>query len=188
MRPFPLPAACGLGYWHVGYRLHAKVATRGGQDLEGLYFVQSNCDRRVVTWAGNLLTDFRFRTARIRVTAGEQSVDGTVETADGTASFCIDRLASAQLADGSPFAALADAAKALEYPPRALCPQGNGALTSVQVRRDPSAWRWCNVVATEVSWLLRGLGGAPLELCYEVEPIDYLWERGRTVHVEPCVS
>jgi hypothetical protein len=179
MRAFPLPAACGIGYWHVAYRLHAKVA-----ELEGLYFVGSECDRALVTWAGNLLTDFRFRTARIRVEANERTVDGAV----GAARFRIDRTATPTLAEGSPFATIEEGAQALEYPPRAICPTDDGGVSAVQVRRDPAAWRWRNVVATEARWTLPGLAGAPLELCYEVEPIDYLWERAQRVNIQPCAS
>jgi hypothetical protein len=180
MRPFPLPAAFGIGYWHVAYRLHARLAGK----IEGLYFVGSECDRTLVTWSGNLLTDFRFRTARIRVEASERSVDGSV----GAARFRIDRTSTPAFADGSPFATLDEAAQALEYPPRALCPTDDGSVSVVQVRRDPAAWRWRNVAATEARWVLPGLAEAPLELCYEIEPIDYRWERAQRVKGRPCAS
>src|SRR5207253_2962961 len=67
MCPAPLPAEIGLGYWHVAYRLHARVRLESGEVVEGLYFVRSDCDRALVTFAGTLLTGFRFHTARIQI-------------------------------------------------------------------------------------------------------------------------
>lgn len=188
MRPPPFPASVGLGYWHVAYRLHVRASSRSLADLAGLYFIRSDCDRRLVATAGNLLTDFHFRRTEISVHARGPAVEGRVAAADGTATFRIDRAATPQLADGSPFNSLEEAAEALEYPPRALSPDSGDALWVVHVRRDPAAWRWRNVVVTEERWpFFVGRETAP-ELCYEVEPIEYHWERGHRLHLEPCAS
>src|SRR5437763_16699429 len=63
MRPKPLPAFLGVSYWHVAYRFHVRFRPRSGPPVEGLYFVRSDCDSPLMTWAGNLLTDFNFHTA-----------------------------------------------------------------------------------------------------------------------------
>ena len=181
MRPAPLPAWIGLGYWHVAYRLHVRVREEGGRDLEGLYFVRSDCDHRLVAGLGNVLTDFRFRTARITVARSATSVEGQISASDAPARFRIDRTVAPILAAGSPFTDLAEAAAFLKYKPRAFSPLTPGAVNAVQVVRDERAWHSRVVSVTEQDWNFFTDREATPELCTEVEPIDYQWNRGEIV-------
>ncbi len=188
MRPAPLPAMIGLGYWHVAYRIHVRAEKESGEGIEGLYFVRSDCDRHLVAVAGNWLTDFNFHVAGVSVTAAPAGVTGTIVSPTAAATFAIDYHTAAQRAAGSPFASLDAAAKALEYKPAALSAGGDGAVNVVAVRRDSSAWRWRPVAVVAARWQFLEGREAALELCYEVEPVDYLWERRRVVRVKPCAS
>lgn len=187
MRPTPLPEFVGMGYWHIAYRLHVRAMGRDGEPIEGLAFIRSDCDRQLVARAGNLLTDFNFRVARVGVTEQDVSVLGEIGSPDTAARFRIDRRAQPPLSVGSPFASLAQAGEALEYKPRALSPCGSDVLNVVRVVRNAAAWRWRLVSAPEAHWQFLEGREATLELCYEVAPIEYLWERGQLVRVKPCV-
>ncbi len=188
MRPASLPASFGFGYWHVGYRVYVRAELESRGALEGLFFARSDCDRHLVAIAGNRLTSFNFHIARIRVTSGASRVEGTIESPAAAASFQLDRKSVPQAAPGSPFPSLAAAASALEYKPAALSPRTADTLDVVRVRRDAAAWRWHPVNVIDARWQFLDGRDAQLELCYQVEPVDYLWERAQTVPVRPCAS
>src|SRR4051812_42714640 len=67
MRPWFAPAPLGVSYWHIAYRLYVRFHPAQGEPIEGLYFVRSDCDSWLMALAGNLVTDFRFHTAAVRV-------------------------------------------------------------------------------------------------------------------------
>jgi len=185
MRPAPLPAWVGLGYWHVAYRLHVLVREAHGGDLEGLYFVRSDCDRRLVAAMGNVLTDFRFQTAQIDVSDAGASVAGRIVATGADAHFGLDRMATPSLAGGSPFADLTEAASFLKYKPRAFSPHAADAVNAVRVIREESAWRSRSIAVVRQEWEFFADREATLELCTEVQPIDYQWNRGDIVRVRP---
>ena len=186
MRPALLPAFLGLGYWHVAYRLHAWAMTEVGRPLEGLHFLRSDCDRRIVKESGNWLTDFHFHRAGIRVIEGDETVVGTIDSPTAPANFRIDGHRAPALAEGSPFATVEEAATFLKYKPYALSVESADTLRVVRVRREEAAWRSRVVAVPEAHWRFLAHHHATLELCYEVEPIDYRWERGSAVRVAPC--
>jgi hypothetical protein len=67
LRPRHLPSFVGITYWHIAYRLYVRLLLQSGIAIEGLYFLRSDCDSRFIAITGNLMTDFRFHTANIRV-------------------------------------------------------------------------------------------------------------------------
>ncbi len=186
MRPALLPASIGLGYWHVGYRLHAWAKRAVGPDLEGLHFLRSDCDRWIMERSGNLLTDFNFHRAGIHVLDDRASVTGAIDSPDAPAHFRIDRGQPPLLSEGSPFSSLEEAAVFLKYKPYGLSVEGADSLQAVRVRRKEADWNSRVVSVPEANWQFLAGHQAALELCCEVEPIDYLWERGRSVRVIPC--
>jgi hypothetical protein len=186
MRPSLLPESLGLGFWHVAYRLHVQAQSAHGRLLEGLHFLRSDCDRWLVARAGNLLTDFHFHHAAIRVTATDADVHGVIDSAAAPARFHIDRHRTPALSAGSPFSTLDEAAEFLRYKPYGLSVEDGDTLQVVRVRRRETAWQDRVVAALDATWQFPAAQHAALELCYEVQPIDYVWERGHSVRVVPC--
>jgi uncharacterized protein DUF2071 len=181
MRPKPLPAFLGVSYWHVAYRLYARFNPASGPALEGLYFLRSDCDSRLMTGLGNLLTDFRFHTAGIEVVEEAPLVRLTVCSPDAPAAATLDRAQPPQLAAHSAFASLEEAAAFLKYQPRALSITPGGQASIVSIQRDEAAWKYRLVTVTDARWkFLEGKTVRP-EICYEVAPIAYQWNRGRLV-------
>ena len=183
MRPQGLPAFLGLDYWHVGYRLYAKVVTAEGE-REGLYFLRSDCDRRMLAMAGNLLSDFRFHTARIEV-AGETSTTSIrVETDGARVELGLSGQTETRLGAGSPFETLVEAEAFLKYKPCGLAPAGRGRVNAIPIRRDETAWQGRPVQVLHQHWeFLDQYPNAQPELVFEVRPIDYHFGRGRILEV-----
>lgn len=186
IRPVPLPASTGLGFWHVAYRLHAHAQTEIGRPIEGLHFLRSDCDRWIVAQIGNLLTDLRFHRSAIRVDETSEEVTGVIESADAPARFRIDRHQVPTLSEGSPFSSLDEAAEFLRYKPYGLSAKSDDTLQVLRVRRPESSWHDRVVTVSDATWQFLHGREATLELCYEVEPINYVWERGHSVRVVPC--
>ncbi|MBS1767151.1 MAG: DUF2071 domain-containing protein [Acidobacteria bacterium] len=183
MRPQGLPAILGLDYWHVGYRLYAKAATVEGQQ-EGLYFLRSDCDRRMLAMAGNLFFDFRFHTAQIKVMSAASTTSIRVEAPGARVELDLSGEVQTQLANGSPFQAMAEAEAFLKYKPCGLAPAGPGRVNAIPIRRDETAWRAKPVQVLNQRWeFLERFPNAQPELTFEVAPIEYRFGRGRILEV-----
>src|SRR5207244_1229039 len=103
---------------------------------EGLFFLRSDANSKLVCRLGNVLTDFKFHKAdvevsdrKIQVVASGASADVELGTADQT-----------ELERGSPFQSLDEAACALKYKPAALTVR-NGNVRRLAIRRDESVWQ-----------------------------------------------
>ncbi|HEX8311890.1 MAG TPA: DUF2071 domain-containing protein, partial [Chthoniobacteraceae bacterium] len=184
MRPTGLPAALGIGYWHVAYRLLVRAKLASGGEITGLYFVRSDADQPFVAAVGNLLTDFHFHAAQIRVDEQQDRMRCEVKARGANASFELSRTPPVELVSDSPFASVEEAAAILKYTPVALSPHGPGAVNVVRVARDEQAWRTrlLSIEAAE-SDFLASFGPVP-ELAFEVDPLDYRWGRGEIVEVQ----
>jgi hypothetical protein len=182
MRPRPLPAFLGVGYWHVAYRLYVRFHPATGPPLEGLYFARSDCDSRLIATAGNMLTDFRFHPAQIVVAhAAPATVRISVRSPEAPAEATVDRAQPPSLPAHSAFSSLEEAAAFLKYQPRGISVAPDGVANVLEIEREEAAWRYRLVTASEARWsFFQGRGMRP-EICYEVEPIPYQWNRGRRV-------
>ena len=188
LRPALLPAAVGLDYWHVAYRLHVRAQTESGAVVEGLHFLRSDCDSALVALAGNVITDFRFYQATVAVSEEASGIAGKIHAHGGDADFRLGSEPPSSLNPGSPFASLDSAAEWLKYKPFGISPCGDEEINVVRVARDEAAWRSRLVTVEKARWEFLEPYKTALEICYEVEPIDYQWERGRIVRVKKCAS
>jgi hypothetical protein len=183
MRPRALPAWIGVSYWHVGYRLYVRLPLPDRAPIEGLYFLRSDCDSRLMTHAGNLLTDFSFHTAAIEVVEEPDSVQIAIRSPEAAADIALDRTRPPVLPPDSAFASLEEAAEFLKYKPAAISVSRRGHANVVTITRDEAAWRSRLVHVVAANWsFFRGRTPRP-EICYEVAPIAYQWNRGRTYRI-----
>ena len=179
MRPAFVPRALGLRYRHVAYRIYVRHKPENAPPVEGLYFVRSDADSRVIGGAGNLLTDFRFHRAGIDIEQTEARAAIEVGSPDAPATVDIDLEARPELPEGSPFGSLFEAKSALRYKPFAFAPDGRGGVFTLRVRRDELAWKSKLVRAETDFAFLRDRDVQP-EIAYQVDPIEYRWERAVT--------
>ena len=181
MRPLGAPAAFGLSYWHAAYRLYVRCYPEGQAPVEGLYFLRSDCNNPLIGAAGNLLTDFHFHTARITADMGADQTRLRIDSPDAPARAVLDHTAAAVLPADSVFGSLEEAAAFLKYQPCGISVPELGTVNLVRIRRDESAWRSRLVHVREAEWAFFADHEVRPEICYQVEPIRYVWERGVTL-------
>lgn len=183
MRPKGLPAFLGVSYWHVAYRFYVRFHPESGPPFEGLYFIRSDCDSRLMAWMGNLLTDYHFHPAVIAVSEQAPLLHITIQSPDCPALATLDRLRPPQLPAHSLFSSLEEAAAYLKYKPIGISLNTAGRANVVAIRRDEAAWKSRLVHVISADWrFFEGKSVRP-EICYEVAPIDYQWDRGRVYAV-----
>lgn len=179
MRPPGFPGWAGVSYWHVAYRLYVEFAPPGEAPIQGLYFLRSDCSNPLMTAAGNVMTDFRFHTARIGVNADDHTAAFNIDAPGGKGRAWLRRKAPATLPDYSAFDTLDEAADFLKYKPYGISVDKRGAVNVVAITRDEKAWRSRLVPVDEQKWdFFDDLPARP-EICYEVAPIEYRWNRGK---------
>lgn len=178
MRPAFAPREIGLSYWHVAYRLHVRHKPDGAPPLDGLYFVRSDADKRAMVAAGNLLTDLHFHRAGIGVEQRETTTEIRIDSPDAPARATVTRNTPPSLTPTSPFGSLFEAKAVLRYKPFALSVMPGGRVRVLRVRRDELAWKSKLVNAESEFAFFRDRDVEP-EITYEVNPIEYVWERGK---------
>jgi hypothetical protein len=184
MRPAPLPALVGIAYRHVAYRLYARITARDGTTIEGLYFLRSDCNRPLMTLAGNLVTDFNFHTAPIHLRTDGPATLIQVDAPDAPGYAALRPDVPAHLPPTSPFTSLDEAAAFLKYQPAGISLARPGVANVVHITRDEAAWQSRLVHVEAAAWAyLRDQPVTP-EICYQVEPIAYQWNRGHTYQLE----
>jgi uncharacterized protein DUF2071 len=179
MRPKGLPGQLGVGYWHVAYRLYVRYQAPDSAPVEGLYFVRSDCDSRLMSAAGNLMTDFNFHTAAVRVAENDLAVEIRIDSPDAPAQARLNRLARPELTADSAFGSLEEAAQRLKYQPFGLSVGADGAVNLVRIVRREADWRSRLVRVETADWAFFAGRTVQPEICYEVEPIVYQWNRAR---------
>jgi hypothetical protein len=177
MRPSFLPPALGLNVFLGGYRIFVRVV--GRPSLRGLYIIRSDTDRRLLTFFGNALTSYRYRTvdARCRCENGvlEIQVRPGVEISADTRS-------PAPLPPSSPFASLTEARRFAGPLPYTFHHEAEtGLLLSVRGVRSSWSPEPVSVEIRELAFFTAERFGVEPALAnaFYVGGIDYKWERGK---------
>jgi hypothetical protein len=183
MRPSSFPRAVGLDFFLGGYRIFVRVADR--PSLRGLYILRSDTDRRLLTFLGNLVTSYRYRT----VDAGFR-LDGEllhVEVRPGVSVTADLSRIPAPLPEGSPFSSLEEARRfAGPLPYTFHHEHETGRLLSVRGTRSVWDPRPVAVQVGELDFFSAGPFGAEpiLANAFYVSDVAYRWERGRLLTTE----
>lgn len=188
MRLQGTPRFAGMSYYHVAYRLYVRTHSARGL-MTGLYFVRSDVDQGVMSWAGNLLTDFRFNHSAIRLIEHEQRLDVSVyksTEAKGDLELSVGA-GPTNLGEGSAFTSDEMRETVLKYEPVAIAVAKDGWIRLARVERSESSWREVPVRVERAEWNFFGALGQD-KLCLEratrVAPIDYTWRIGEAVAPE----
>lgn len=179
MHPKILRGAAGITYWHIAYRLYVRFKARSGETIEGLYFMRSDCDNRLLTVFGNLFTDFKFNLASVRVQQDSKSTQIDVAAPGGDAHVKLSN-SPPTLPEYSAFTSLAEAEQFLKYKPNGISISTSGQASVVHIVRDEKAWRSKLVVLQEARWAFFDDKNVKPEICYEVGRINYQWNRAQT--------
>ena len=177
MRPSFLPAALGLDFFLGGYRIFVRVA--GRRSLRGLYILRSDTDRRLLTFFGNRLTSYRYRT----VDAGFH-LDGDelrVEVRPGVSIAADLSRRPGPLPAESPFSSVEEARRfAGPLPYTFHHERETGRLLGVRGVRSSWDPQPVAVDVGELSFFSPERFGAEPVLAnvFYVADVDYRWERG----------
>ena len=183
LRPWPLPSIFGMRYRHVAYRIHVKAPgfryPGFDEEPEGLYFLRSDCDNGLIGKVGNLMTDLKFNKSAISVPeVGERAMIriGGAKPAE----IELDPMLRPELSWKSPFDSVSEAAAFLQYKPMALSPDGLGGIRAMRIKRNESDWKAKvrGVCYSNWEYLPREVNSG-FEICYEVDPIEYDWQRSK---------
>ncbi|MBO8162201.1 MAG: DUF2071 domain-containing protein [Brevibacillus sp.] len=191
MRPWPAPRWLGITYRHIAYRVYVRFAPQGHEPIEGLYFLRSDADSRLMTAAGNMLSTFRFHYAHIHWQESPGRIHlAATDTHRGEAEMCavLDTASPARLGEHSCFSSVSEAMEVLRYEPFGLAyDRRRHAVNVVKVIRDERRWHEHPLVQEHASWnYLDRLTDCTHvhELTVAVDAIPYRWERGVTFYLD----
>jgi hypothetical protein len=179
MRPKLSPLPIGVSYWHVAYRLYVRLKLDSEEAIEGLYFLRSDCDNELMSFAGNLLTDFNFHSAKIYVSEQESITAIRILANGGEASAIIKKDQPARLSVASPFHSVEEAEHFLKYKPNGISITKAGSGSVVHIVRNEDAWQSTLVHVEQAQWSFLAGKNAEFEICYDVQPIAYQWNRAK---------
>jgi hypothetical protein len=178
MRPSFLPPALGLDFFLGGYRIFVRVA--GRPSLRGLYIIRSDTNRHLLTFFGNALTSYGYRT----VDASCRCENGRLEikVRPGVEISADLNRRPAPLPPSSPFASLAEARRFAGPLPYTFHHEPETGLL-LSVRGVRSSWNPepVSVQVRELAFFTAERFGAEPRLAnaFYVSGIDYRWERGK---------
>jgi hypothetical protein len=106
LRPAILPRALGQSFFLAGYRIFTTFRPPGGANtLRGLFILRSDTDRRLMAFAGNLLTHYKYRVSRVHVSHEQDTLTCRIGTRRHAADLDVtaDLAGPAALPPTSPF-------------------------------------------------------------------------------------
>jgi len=139
--------------------------------------LRSDADSRIVAAAGNLLTDFQFHHASVDLQPNRLGVEAEA------ARLAIRFLDGAPtLSTNSPFKSVEEAGERLKYKPTGISVRPC-EVSLLRISRDETRWRYrLRAFEVEACDFLQPFGAIP-EIAYELEPIDYRWNRAERIRV-----
>jgi hypothetical protein len=178
MRPSIMPKFFGISYWHAAYRIYVRFHPKNSAPIEGLYFLRSDCDNEIMSMMGNNVTDFNFHTSPIKVDEQTEITQIEIHSKDARALVILDQSKPATLPPGSIFDSIDEAKAFLKYKPNGISVAGSGA-NIVHITRNEDEWRSKLVSVQGAQWDYFKGKNVSFEICYQVEPIFYRWNKGR---------
>jgi hypothetical protein len=186
MRPLGLPAAIGISYHHVAYRLYVSAQTDRVGEIQGLYFVHSDADNALISMAGNWFSDFKFHKANIWLESGKSGGALQVRN-DKSEARLLTVFEEPKTGPQTPlFGSRKEAHQFLKYRPMGLSIDGN-RLKLAEVLRDEADWKEDEITVGDAHWKFfecLGQKDVVFELATRVAPIDYRWRLGRSFELK----
>jgi hypothetical protein len=184
LRPALFPACMGRTFFLAGYRIFTTFKPSAARTLRGLYILRSSTNRRLMVVAGNMLTHYRYRMARVTTHATEASVQCRLMTRNGEADLDVtaDLSAPPQLPQGSPFSTLQQARRYAGPLPYTFDHEPE-TKSIIAIKGERRNWN-PRLVPVEVranTFLERGVFArvpARLASAFYVADIDYQWNPG----------
>lgn len=187
LRPAGFGEFFGRDFFLSGTRIFTRLEDESGRRLRGLKIIRSETDKRTMVWAGNLMTRYNYRLARVSIDQEGTETRIVVKRLDG--ELCLDLRFDAgspdpALPEGSPFPDWRTARRFAGPMPFTFSPQGDGSFVVIEGSRG----EWKPRPVEVKSWDVGLFREAPLcdatpvlANAFVVEGVDYRWEKGRIV-------
>ena len=187
LRPAGFPEFLGRDFFLSGTRIFTRLENESGRRLRGLKIIRSETDKRTMVWAGNLMTSYNYRLARVNIDEEGAETRIVVKRMDGEVS--LDLRFDAESSDpglpvGSPFPDWRTARRFAGPMPFTFSPESDGSFVVIEGSRD----EWKPRPVEVKSWEVGLFNEVPLRdatpvlaNAFVVEGVDYRWEKGRIV-------
>jgi uncharacterized protein YqjF (DUF2071 family) len=87
LRPAGFPEMLGRDFFLAGTRIFTRLEDETGRRLRGLKIIRSETDKRTMVWAGNLMTGYNYRLARVNIDEVGAETRIVVKRMDGEVSL-----------------------------------------------------------------------------------------------------
>jgi uncharacterized protein YqjF (DUF2071 family) len=188
LRPAGFPEVLGRDFFLAGYRIFTRLRDGDGRRLRGLRILRSETDRRGMVWAGNLMTAYNYRLARVRVEKeqGELRVETFRPSGERTLRVVLEPgVEPERPPEGSPFPDWRTARRFAGPMPFTFSPAGDGKFVVIEGGRSSWQPRPVAVSEWEVGFFSEGVlrdQKPVLANAFVVEDVEfYRWEKGRMV-------
>ena len=187
LRPAGFPEFLGRDFFLSGTRIFTRLENESGRRLRGLKIIRSETDKRTMVWAGNLMTSYNYRLARVNIDEEGAETRIVVKRMDGEVR--LDLRFDAESPDpglpvGSPFPDWRTARRFAGPMPFTFSPESDGSFVVIEGSRD----EWKPRPVEVKSWEVGLFNEVPLRdatpvlaNAFVVEGVDYRWEKGRIV-------
>ena len=185
LRPAGFPEFLGRDFFLSGTRIFTRLENESGRRLRGLKIIRSETDKRTMVWAGNLMTSYNYRLARVNIDEEGAETRIVVKRMDGEVSLRFDAESpDPGLPVGSPFPDWRTARRFAGPMPFTFSPESDGSFVVIEGSRD----EWKPRPVEVKSWEVGLFNEVPLRdatpvlaNAFVVEGVDYRWEKGRIV-------
>lgn len=185
LRPAGLPKWLGQSFFLVGYRIFARFQLDGQRTLRGLRILRSDTDRRLMVVAGNLLTHYQYRLARVECVQDCDELQIRVQTPHGESDLELRADLKGRPdapSSESPFRTWNEAQRfagplpfTFDYEPE------SHSIVVIEGRREEWNPQPVNVQVVRCAFLQTQMfrGARPaLANAFHVQDVAYRWERG----------
>jgi hypothetical protein len=187
LRPAGFPAFLGQDFLLAGYRVFTRLQDDSGRRLRGLKILRSETDKRRMVWAGNLLTDYKYRHVRVRTREHGSASELEMwrnETRTLRLHLGLNDDPLPRLPEGSPFPDWRTARQFAGPMPFTFSPRADGKCLVIEGQR--TAWEPRPIQVKE--WHVAFFEERPfrdvkpvLANAFAVDNISYRWQRGRLI-------
>lgn len=186
LRPAGLPRWMGRDFFLSGYRIFTRFRGADGRDLRGLRILRSDTDSRIMAFAGNLLTHYNYRVAKVASAQEGDLLKLSTRTpgAEADLDLVVDLAVEVPAPPaGSPFPDLRTARRYAGPLPHTFEREaGSGHMIVIEGTRTHWEPRPVEVRTARATFFdqepFRGVEPV-LANAFSVENVSYRWKRGR---------
>lgn len=172
LRPKGFPEFMGNDFFLIGYRIFVRYINNKGNRLRGLYILQSETDKKKMTFLGNIFSHYRYSTIDISYSKHH------ISSKKSGLEVVIDQNDAAPLPTGSPFTTWKEARRfAGPLPFTFSFNEKTREVLIIEGVRENWTPKPVEVLQYDIPFLRNK--GMILANAFMIENIPYHWKKGR---------